>query len=211
MKLRQRGVARIAAIVCLAGFSIGASPRAQAQTTTIGSVEPGKLGLGFTKYKAAMDAFEKQATAVDKQLFARELLDAGEGKRFDTLAQKAARTAPEEAAFQALVESGMARRANFVRINGIEKPSAEDVTLRKKLQTQAEANQAPLRTISDTLVSNLKKTNESINKQYAEQIKTAIGQVATEKKLTIVVAAEAVVWQAPTTDITDEVLARLNK
>lgn len=211
MKLRKRGVARIAAIVCLGGLSVVASPRAQAQTVTIGSVEEAKLGIGFTKYKTAMDAFEVQTKLVDSQLQARSLLDGDEGRKFDTLAQKDKRSAAEEASFQTLVKTGMDRRATYIRIVGTAKPTGEEAALRKKLESQASASEKQMQAISDAMVGKLRKTNESINKQYSDQIKAAIGQVATEKKLTIVVTAEAVVWQAPTTDITADVLARLNK
>lgn len=211
MKLRKSGVARLAAMVCVVGFSSVTSARVQAQTVTIGSVEEGKLGVGFKKYKDAMDVFEKQTQSVDDQLHAREFLDADEGRRFDTLAQKDARSGGDETAFQALVATGKDRRAKYMLNLGVEKSAPAELAFRKKMEAQAAANQTQLRAISDAMVSKLKKTNDDINKRYADQIKAAVAQVATEKKLTIVVAAEAVVWQAPTTDITDDVLARLNK
>lgn len=210
MRMRSAGRAAMVAL-CLMGAMGTMDRAAHAQQLAIGVVDEDKLAEGYTKYKEAITKLDKRVQGLDEQLRARELLEDAEGKRFDELVIKADRNKADEDALQALVRTGLDRRAEFIKLSGNAARTEADNARMKKLQEQANKNQTLLRTISDTLYNSMKKIQEETDKQYTDQAKNVVAQVASDKKLAVVVRLRAIIWSAPTVDITDEVLSRLNK
>ncbi|RYG58442.1 hypothetical protein EON80_27075, partial [bacterium] len=110
---------RGAALSFLLAFGVGATtiatPRAaQAQTVAIGVVDEDKLADGYKKYKDAVDAIDKRAQNLDSQIPARELLSDEEGKQFDTVIAAPNPTADQTKQLDALVKSGMDKRATYM-------------------------------------------------------------------------------------------------
>lgn len=210
MRIRNLGRAALVAL-CLSGAVATTVGPAQAQQIAIGVVDEDKLAEGFTKYRDAIAKLDKRVQGLDEQLRARELLEDAESKRFDELVIKAERNKGDEDALQALVRAGLDRRAEFIKLSGTATRSEADNARIKKLQEQAAKNQAPLRAISDSLYNSMKKVQEETDKRYTDQAKDVVAQVASDKKLSVVVRLRAVIWTAPTIDITQEVLTRLNK
>ncbi len=94
----------------------------------------------------------------------------------------------------------------------IAKASRTDVeTARiKTLEDLAKTNAPKL----DTIVTELNKTvdteQQDTDKKFTDKATDVISQVATERKIIMVVHPLAVIWYSPTIDITDEVIKRLN-
>jgi Skp family chaperone for outer membrane proteins len=213
MKLFKRS-ANWAAVVmlCLAtAGTVVSPPAAQAQAVAIGVVDEDKLGDGYTKYKEALTKMQARVRDLEDQLEARKLLNDTEGAQFETLIVKENRSKAEEDSFQALVKSGLDRQNEFIRLNGTASRTEADNTRLKQLQTQGAANIPKFQTLSDTLFSTLKKQQDATDAQFTEQARKVIGEVAAEKKLSLVVRSVAIIWSAPSVDITQDVLTRLNK
>ncbi len=210
MRIRNLGRAALV-VLCLSGVMGTAVRPAHAQQIAIGVVDEDKLAEGFTKYRDAIAKLDKRVQGLDEQLRARELLEDAEAKRFDELVVRDNRNKGDEDALQALVRAGLDRRAEFIKLSGTATRTEADNARIKKLQEQASKNQAPLRAISDSLYNSMKKVQEETDKRYTDQAKDVVAQVASDKKLSVVVRLRAVIWTAPTIDITQEVLTRLNK
>jgi Skp family chaperone for outer membrane proteins len=213
MKLFKRS-GKMAAVMmlCLAAAGSTVAPRAvQAQTLAIGVVDEDKLGDGFVKFKTAVTSLNDRAKSLEDQLEARKLLNDTEGGQFETLISKETRTKAEEDTLAGLVKNGLERQAEYIRINGNATRTDADKARLKQLTDMGVANISKYQTLSDKLFSSLKQQQDNITKQYIDQAQKTIGEVAAEKKLALVVRAGAVVWNAQGTDITDEVLKRLNK
>lgn len=190
---------------------MAASSTARAQTITMGVVDEDKLAEGYTKYKTAVDGLDKRAKDLDQQLAARELLNETEGKRFDELISKDTRSDAENTELTNIVKAGNDRRANYIELVGKATRTDAEVAQVKSMQEDAQRNAAGLQRVSDQLYNKVKQDQEAIDKQFTDQANTVIQQVAQDKKLTLVVRKRAVIWNAPSIDITDEVLTRLNK
>jgi len=182
-----------------------------AQAPNIGVLDEDRLAEGYTKYREAALALDKQAKELDAQLDARELLNETEGRRFDELIAKEKRAAGEETEFQNLLKAGAARRAeNAGLIGKATRTDAENARL-KALNDQAQINSPAVDAIENRLFDAMKKRQQSLEDEYTNRANQVIQQVAEDKKLALVWRKRAVIWNAPTTDITSEILARLNK
>lgn len=187
------------------------APRiAHAQTVAIGVVDEDKLADGYKKYKDAVDAIDKRAQSLDSQIPAREYLSDEEGKQFDALIVKAAPTPAETAQLDALIKSGMDKRASFMGLIGKSNRTPEETTQMKAMQDQAARNAPALRTTSDALLAAIRQQQDDTDKQYTDRANSVIAQVAGDRKFSMVVRKKALVWSLPTIDITDDVLKRLN-
>ncbi|HEX8834859.1 MAG TPA: OmpH family outer membrane protein [Abditibacteriaceae bacterium] len=214
MKLSKRSVGLSALLgLCLMTVApSGAMQQAHAQATpVIGVVDEDKLAERYTAYRDAIAKLDKRAQELDSQLSARELLNDAEGKTFDELIVKATRTPAEQTQLTNLVKIGTDRRAEYMGL--LPKATRTDVENArvKSLETQARDNATKLRAISDQLYNDIKKVQEETDKTYTERANNVIAQVAADKKYVVVVRQRAVIWSAPASDITEEVLTRLNK
>ena len=209
-KCSAKTVAVAMLALALAG-NVLAPRAAQAQTVTIGVVDEDKLGEGFARYKEAVAKMNTRAQAMEQQLESRKLLNDAEGTQFETLIIKETRTKAEEDNFQALLKTGLDRQAEYIRLNGMATRSDADKARLKQLQDQGAANITKYQSLSDRLFSTLKQQQDTTDKQFIDQARDVIGQVAKEKNFTIVVRSVAVIWNAPSIDITQDVLTRLNK
>ena len=183
---------------------------AHAQNVMVGVVDEDKLADGYKKYKAAVDAIDKRAQSLDSQIPAREHLSDEEGKTFDALIVKTNPTPAENAQLDALIKSGMDKRATFMGLIGKATRTPEETAQMKALQDQAARNAPALRTTSDSLLATIRQQQDDTDKQYTDRANSVVAQVAADKKFMLIVRKKALVWSAEAIDITDEVLKRLN-
>lgn len=183
----------------------------QAAPITIGVVDEGKIGEGYKRYRDALTAIDRRAQTLQEQLLARFVLNDTEAKRFDELIAKDARTAPETTELTTLVRTGTARQTEYQDLQGKANRSEQDVARMKVLQDLAQGNQIGTQRIEDALLSKIKKDQDDAETKYLAEAKTVIGRIATARKLTLVLSMRAVAWNLPAVDITNEVLAQLNK
>ncbi|HEX8465159.1 MAG TPA: hypothetical protein VF627_11130 [Abditibacterium sp.] len=214
-RFRVAGVALPLLLACgfLAKTSVPglAQAPAAAQTVSIGVVDEDKLADGYKKYKDAVDAIDKRAQSLDSQIPARELLAEDEGKSFDTLIVKASMTPAENTQFQSLIKAGMDKRAEYMGLLGKPNRSETENARIKTFQDQMSKNGPALRAVSDALLAAIRQQQDDTDKQYTANADSVVAQVAAEKKLVVIVRKKALVWSAPSVDITSDVLARLNK
>ena len=184
---------------------------AQAQKISIGVVDEDKLAQGYTKYREAIVALDQQAQKLDGQLEARELLRDDELKRFDILVAKETRTAAENTELDNIVKGGVAKRAELIGLIGKNNRSKDDEKRLEELNNITGANALTLSALQDALYNQIKQKQERIDTENTDHANNVIERVASEKKLTLVWRKRAVIWSAPTVDITDAVLEALNK
>ena len=184
---------------------------AQAQKINVGVFDEDKLAEGYTKYREAVIAFDDQTRKLDSQLEARELLQGDALKRFDILVAQEKRSAAEETELDNLVKAGGARRAEFIGLIGKNNRSKDDEKRLEELNTIMGGNALTLSALQDALFSQLKQKQDRIDTENTDRAQNVIERIASEKKLILVWSKRAVIWSAPTVDITADILAALNK
>jgi Skp family chaperone for outer membrane proteins len=204
--------AALLACVMAAGFFTSQTAPAQAaDPVTVGVLDESKLGKDFVKYRSDLDDLNKKATAYDSQLDAREVMTDAEGKRFEELLKKPTRVAAEETEFQNLFKTGSDRRRDLNALIGKATRTPEEDARMKEVQGYMNANKAAVRRLEDDLFQELKTAEDATNQKYIDMANEMVKKVAVEKKLTIVLRKDGVVWAVPAIDITEEVLSRLNR
>ena len=204
------------AVVAMSALSFApqviAPPSANAQAAAlVGVVDEDKLAEKYTAYRSAIEAIDKRAQALDTQLAARELLSDTQGTSFDTLIVSPTRTPAQETQLQTLIKAGQDLRAEYTGLIAKAARTPAEETRIKTLVGLASTNATKMRSLSDTLYNNIKKAQEETDKTFTDRANSVIGQVASDKKLLMVMRQRAIIWNAPSTDITEEVVARLNK
>ncbi|HEX9998563.1 MAG TPA: OmpH family outer membrane protein [Abditibacterium sp.] len=195
----------------LCGFAAVVSPQiALAQPVAMGVVDEDKLAEGYKKYKEAIEIIDKRAQSLDSQIPAREFLSDEEGKNFDALIVVVTPTADQNTKLQNLIKIGMDKRANFMGLIGKATRTEQETAQMKALQDQMTKNGPALRSVSDNLLATIRQQQDATDKQYTERANSVVAQVAADKKFSMIVRKKALVWNAETIDITDEVLKRLN-
>lgn len=213
MQLKKGGPLAAIVIAALCAAPSAIAPRAahaQAAAPLIGIVDEDKLAEKYTAYRTAIEALDKRAQSVDEQLAARELLSEAQGTTFDTLAPKATLTAAEDTQFKDLLKSGNDLRAEYMGLLPKATRTPAETARIKTIEDQARANAPKVRALSDALYNDIKKQQEDTDKLFTDKANNVIGQVAADKKMLAVLRQRAVIWNAPATDITDEVVKRLN-
>ena len=199
-------------VACLmaAGMITGAPVARAADAINIGVLDETRLGEGYTKYRTAMDDLTRRAEASDIQIIARRFLDAAQGKRFDELAQTKARTEKEESEFQAIVKSGGERAKQYSELMGTPTKTPQQTADFTKWQEYQKDNALAAEKMDIEAFQYLKTQQQSTDKLYIENANAMVQKVAVDKKLTVLLRKDAIIWSTPTVDITDEVLRRLN-
>lgn len=200
-------------LVSLFAFNCWNIPSAHAadKDVTIGVLDEGKLSDSYTKYQAAMKVIDQKAQGLDDQLKARDLLNTDEGATFDVLMLKSDRTDAEQSQLDALIKAGTDRRAELQTLSGkATRTDAEDKRI-KDLQTTLKSSSDAVQKLQDALLKSLLAEKHTTEKSYTDLANKTVIDVANKKHLTIVLSKGAVVWNAASVDITDDVIKQLNK
>jgi Skp family chaperone for outer membrane proteins len=203
----------VLAALCYAMLApmLGALPTAHAQAPSIGIIDEDKLATSYTKYRDALVNLDKQAQEMDAKLQARELLDTDQAKRFDELVLKESRSAAESTELDAIVKKGNGLRAEQLGLIGkVDRSDADNKRL-EQLNVSSQLSSSAIQQLSDKLFESYKTRQTKIDEENTDKANKVIEQVAADKKLALVWRKRAVIWNAKAIDITDEVLARLNK
>jgi Skp family chaperone for outer membrane proteins len=187
------------------------APPAQAQEPAIGVVDGVKINDNYNKLKASLEALEKQKQSLRAQLDARVFMTEADTKRFDELIVKTTRNEAENAELDKLVKGGTERGTEY---NGlipkVTRTDADNARI-KALEEEMQRTSTTFRDVINKVDEAVSKQEIATENQYRDQIVKVVEQVATEKKLVLVVGKQAIAWNAKTIEITDEVLTRLNK
>ena len=181
------------------------------EAVTLGVLDEDQLSNGYIKYQDAMKQIDQKAQDLDQQLKARDLLNADEGAKFDTLMLKSNRTVDEQTQLDALIKSGNDRRAELLALSGkATRTDAENARI-TDLQATLKNSSDAVQKLQDALLKVLLDEKHTTEKSYTDFANKTVIEVANAKHLTIVLSKTAVVWSAPSIDITEEVLKVLNK
>jgi Skp family chaperone for outer membrane proteins len=197
------------ALALCALLSAGAS--AWAQPVSIGIIDEDKLASGYTRYREALVRLDREAQESDAKLLAREMLDGDQAKRFDALIVKEERKAAEATELENLVKAGNARRAEQLGLMGKVNPTEADRKRLDELNGLSQINVTALRVLQENIFEVVNARQKKIDQENTDRANTVIQQVAADKKLALIWRKRAIIWSAPSVDVTDEVLARLNK
>ena len=187
------------------------SAKAADDSVKIGVLDENKLSDSYTKYQDAMKVIDDKAQSLDEQLKARDLLNTDEGTKFDALIVKASRTPDEQTQLDALIKSGNDRRAELLALSGKATRTDAETARITELQTTLKSNGDAVQKLQDALLKSLLNEKHATEKQYTDLANQTVIDVAKDKKLTIVLSKSAVVWNAPSVDITDDVIKQVNK
>lgn len=216
-----RRPARLALRFSVAALALGApivlpgSPLvqvAQAQAApVIGVVDGEKINSNFPRLKAALEAIEKRKQTLRSQLDGRVFLGEADTKPFDTLILKAGRSEAEEGQLNALAKKGAERRDEFNTLFAKANKSAGDSARIKAIEDESTKTAPALQRVIEQVDAAVIKQEQETEDRFRAQIVQAVEAIANEKKLLVVVGKQAVAWSSATVEITDEVVARLNK
>ena len=210
---RLRTLPLLATLGVASAFAfVPAAPVAQAQASapTIGVVDEDKLADGFKAYQTAISDVDKRAQGLDAKIPAREYLNEGEGKVFDSLIVMPALSAAQQTQLDGLVKTGNDRKAEFLGLIGNANRTPDNNKRLSELQAIATKNSPDLQRLSQNLLEAIRKQQDDVDKSYTDKAQSVVIQVAAEKKLSIVIRKKAAVWSSDSIDITQDVLKRLN-
>jgi len=222
MKQFKNGYLRVGQLsgLLLAGFfainsfspiNVAHADKSDKTAVTIGVLDEGALSDKYTLYQEAMKAIDQRAQQLDEQLKARDLLNAEEGTKFDALIVKAQFTADEQKELDGLLKTGNDRRAELLSLSGKATRTDAENSRIKELQAMLKTNGDARQKLQDTLLKNLLDQKHQTEEKYIGMANEAVAQIAKDKNLTLVLSKNAVVWNSPSIDITDEVVKQLNK
>lgn len=203
-------VVAIGACAMAFGFCAVAPQTRAADAPNIGILDEVRLGDGYIKYRTAVDELNQRAKKLEEQLRARAVLNETEGKRFDELFNKPEPTEKETAELDSLIKAGVERGKTYIDLSGKVGRTPEEDKLIKDIETSKKANEAVLSRLEDSMFQDLQTRERATDKKYIELANIEVQKVASDKKLAAVLRKDAVAWFAPSVDITDEVLKRLN-
>ena len=204
----------VALAVCATSWTGMSAPRVLAQpnaAVSIGVVDDDAVSEKYVKYNETFDNLKKRGDAIEELANTRALLKDDEAASYEPLVLKAAPTADDTTKLAAFTKTAETRRAEYTSLNGkVEKNDADKVRI-KELNDLFQGNGKKSDELYQKLRTALDKQVVDARKQYSDNVKKVVGDVAKERKFTLVVMASSVMWNAPTVEITDEVLKRLNK
>jgi Skp family chaperone for outer membrane proteins len=211
LTLKRLSLLLLMSLLALNCWNTKSANAADKDAVTIGVLDESKLSNGYLKYQDAMKVLDQKAQNLDEQLKSRDLLTADEGTKFDTLIVKKDRTTDEQTQLDALIKSGNDRLAELLALSGkATRTDAENARI-KELQATLKSNSAPKQNLQNTLLKSLLDEKHATEKMYTDLANKTVIDVANDKHITIVLSKDAVVWNAPNIDITEDVLKQLNK
>ena len=204
--IRRMGVVIAALIVALA--AVGAVQAAD----TFGFVNVQDVFQGYektAKSNAELDALSKQLVAKLQVMDENLLLSDSELQELMTLRIKGQLTDPENARMKALQDREIVLDKELADLSSKKEPTAQEQARLKELQDR----QVKSRESSDKLKDESEKTfgdrSKALSQEIRDDIVKAIEAVAKDKKLSMVVDKEAVLYGG--TDVTKDVLDKLGK
>lgn len=184
----------------------------QGQNVQIGVVDEDKLADGYKKYADAVAAIDKRAQDLDKKIPSYEFLTPDEAKTFENAIKASiAPNAPANPALDTMVQQGMDRRATYTLLIGKAVRSTQETADMAKLQGYSSANRVALSQLSEALLQIVRQQQDETDKTYTDNANSVVKQVATDRKLLMIVRKKALIYSADSVDVTAEVLNRLNK
>ncbi|MDQ2687264.1 MAG: OmpH family outer membrane protein [Armatimonadota bacterium] len=211
----RRLVAAAGCALALLAFQSHTPARADAAPSAsfaFGSVDLSKILAGYKK-KANLDqqiqALSQKLDAQFKQQVSSDMLSAANQQTLTTLLSKPTLSDADKAQITMLQQQSTKDAAELAALQQKQNPSAEDTARMQALTQQRQTGQQALQDTADAYKAQVQTEQDRLSAQLSATVRTAVGDVAKEHKLMMVFDAQITVYSA--NDITDDVLARLNK
>lgn len=205
--------ASIIVSVALAGL-FGMAPQAAKADTIFGSVDVNKIQAGYSKLSDMQSKIKNLNDDFSRRLKIQagyDMLTLDQQQQLEALLGKTTRTDDENAKVNALENESSHDSQELATLQ--QKPQAqltdEDKARMTALTSEHQAGQQALQEINDEYQDQFNAQRDKVTGDFADQIRTVIGQIAKEKGISVVFDSSVAIYT--TNDITDEVLARLNK
>lgn len=200
-------------ILPLAAAPVQAAPApASSAPFLFGSVDLSKILAGYKK-KATLDqqiqTLSQKLDAQFKQQVSSDMLSKDDQLKITTLLNKPNLGDADRAEITSLQQQSAKDAQELVALQQKQNPSAADTARMQALTQQHQAGQQAIQDTADAYKAQVQAEQERLSAQLSATVRTAIGQVAKDRGLMMVFDAQITVYSA--NDISDEVLARLNK
>jgi Skp family chaperone for outer membrane proteins len=195
-------------------FIAGPVQAAPAASTpfVFGSVDLSKVLAGYKK-KAALDeqiqALSQKLDAQFKQQVGSDMLSKDDQDKLTALLSKPDIGDADKAQITALQQQSAKDAQELAALQQKQNPSADDTARMQALTAQHQAGQQALQDTADAYKAQVQTEQDRLSAQLSATVRTAIGEVAKDHGLMMVFDAQITVYSA--NDISDDVLARLNK
>ena len=198
------GAALLAAVLLAPGL-------AQAQQPAVGTVDTGRIATEYKGMQALNLQYNDFQREREQKLMDRQrvmmLVDADYTKYLD-LKQAAAPTESTQKQLTDLETSAKQREDRYRALADKRDRTAEEQKEYDELNKVYNQRMGEMRVLQDSLAKEVQAKREELTKTITTSLDTAIKTVAEAKKLSLVIAKEAVLYGG--TDITNEVLEKLN-
>jgi Skp family chaperone for outer membrane proteins len=207
-------LAACALLACAVGIphNVASADPAVPATAQIGSVDLQKIQNGYAK----RDDLLKQINDINAQLSDRlkrqsasDMLSADQQSQLGALLAKPQPTDADTAAIAQLENQSSHDTQEMATLQQKADLTDADKLRLNVLMAEHQAGQQALQTTSDSYTDELKEEGDKIQGQFDDKVRAAIAAVAKERGLAVVFDAQLALYTA--NDITDDVLARLNK
>jgi len=184
---------------------------AQAQQPAVGTVDTGRIATEYKGMQALNQQYNDFQREREQKLMDRQrvmmLVDADYTKYLD-LKQAAAPTESTQKQLTDLETSAKQREDRYRALADKRDRTAEEQKEYDELNKVYNQRMGEMRVLQDSLAKEVQAKREELTKTITTSLDTAIKTVAEAKKLSLVIAKEAVLYGG--TDITNEVLEKLN-
>jgi len=184
---------------------------AQAQQPAVGTVDTGRIATEYKGMQALNLQYNDFQREREQKLMDRQrvmmLVDADYTKYLD-LKQAAAPTESTQKQLTDLETSAKQREDRYRALADKRDRTAEEQKEYDELNKVYNQRMGEMRVLQDSLAKEVQAKREELTKTITTSLDTAIKTVAEAKKLSLVIAKEAVLYGG--TDITNEVLEKLN-
>jgi Skp family chaperone for outer membrane proteins len=210
----MRGILVVVALLAcaVANTHAASADPAAAATSQIGSVDLQRIQSGYAKRQELtdqIDAIKTQLSDRLKRQSASDMLSADQQNQLGTLLAKAPPTDADTAAIAQLENQSSHDTQEMATLQQKADLTDADKLRLNVLVAEHQAGQQALQTISDNYTDQLNTEGDKVEADFSAKVRAAIGTVAKEHGLAVVFDAQLALYTA--NDITDEVLAHLNK
>ena len=205
-------LALASAVLSPAAVQAQQEPAAVALTSAnIGVVDIARVGAEYTSLLEKNRELETLAQSLTVEIEARTLypfVTEEEMQELLELLAKAEPTAEEQARAKLLVEESQKREAELLALEGKQEPTDEETSRRSELRAIRNAGSEKVEELRELYGAQLDGQRQRIEAEVVTAVRAAIEEVAGEMALPLVFDKDAILLGG--TDITDQVLAKLN-
>lgn len=181
--------------------------------SNIGYVDVNTLLQNFEEYKQQNEGYKEFVRTRLIRRNQRVYLADGEWKELDELQAKDAAklTGQEKARIEELAGLSQTRDRELTDLRGLREPTPEQEKRRKELTERVKQNAKRIDELNAQFEKEVAEKEKALLDDLKERIRAAVERVSKEKGLVLVLEKALILYGIEALDITQDVLARLNK